>query len=121
MDDDLSFARMIEKAFRRPKGVFETKVITNGIEALVALGKKPPDLVVLDVVMPVVDGSTVCATLRANPDTRHIKILAVTGKRLPQSTSRFIRSKTDGFFKKPFDPKDLVRKAAEVLRVEAAV
>ena len=76
-------------------------MIHNGIEALVAIGKQPPDLMVLDVVMPVVDGATVCATLRSHPEPRRIKILAVSGKKLTGRVTRFIRSKSDGFFRKP--------------------
>jgi excisionase family DNA binding protein len=118
VDDDVAFARMLMKAFERHNDQFDTQVIHNGIEALVALGKKPPDLVLLDVVMPIVDGSTVCATLRANPDTRHIRIIAMTGKRLPDETTKFIRSKSDGLYRKPFDPSSIVRRAAEVLKME---
>jgi excisionase family DNA binding protein len=118
VDDDPGFAKMLQKAFQRHAEQFDSEVVPNGIEALVRLGKNPPDMIILDVVMPAVDGSTVCATLRANPETRGIRILAVTGKALSDEQKKFIRSKSDGLYRKPFDPNSLVRRAAEVLRME---
>jgi excisionase family DNA binding protein len=118
VDDDVAFARMLLKAFDAHQDQFDAQAIHNGIEALVAVGKKPPDLVILDVVMPIVDGATVCATLRSNPDTRHIRIIAMTGKRLSDESTRFIRSRSDGLYRKPFEPASLVRRAAEILKME---
>jgi CheY-like chemotaxis protein len=117
VDDDEDSAGMIKAAFDSSPTLFETTELHNGIEALVAIGRNPPDLVVLDVVMPIVDGGTVCATLRGNPDTRHIKILAVTGKKLQDRTAKFIRAHSDGLFQKPFDVEALLRRGAELLKV----
>jgi excisionase family DNA binding protein len=121
VDDDVSFARMIEKAFEKYRSEFEVVVINSGIEALIALGKRAPDLVILDVVMPVVDGATVCATLKANPETRHVRILAITGKKLADRQLKFLRSNADGLMVKPFDVEAMVKKAADILRVDLPV
>lgn len=120
VDDERECADMIAKAFEAHREQFDVEKIYNGIEALVAIGKRPPDLVVLDVVMPVVDGQTVCATLRASPETRHIKIFAITGKKLPDRSVRFLRAHSDGLFQKPFDVPGLLRRATEVLKVQLA-
>jgi excisionase family DNA binding protein len=118
VDDDVAFSKMLLKAFDRHNDQFDAQVINNGIEALVSIGKKSPDLMLLDVVMPVVEGATVCATLRANPDTRHIRIIAMTGQKLSDDKTKFIRSKSDGLYRKPFDPGSIVRRAAELLKME---
>jgi len=117
VDDDRASAETLRRAYQESKQ-FDAAVISNGIEALVSVGKRPPDLVILDAVMPIVDGSTVCSTLRSNPDTRHIKILAVAGRRLPQRSAKLLRSHSDGLFQKPLDAEALLRRAAELLKVE---
>jgi two-component system, OmpR family, response regulator RpaA len=117
VDDDPDCAGMIRRAFQAHEEQFEVSEIHNGIEALVSIGRTPPDLVVLDVVMPIVDGGTVCATLRKNPDTRAIKILAITGKRMDDRAVQSIRSHADGLFQKPFKVEALVKRALELLRI----
>jgi excisionase family DNA binding protein len=120
VDDDADFARTMAKAFEKHRSEFEPVVMTNGIEALVSLGKRTPDLVILDVVMPIVDGGTVCATLKESPETKGIKIIAVSGKKLQDRQVKYFRAKADAFLTKPFDMDDLVKKAADLLRVDLA-
>ena len=119
VDDDEGFARMLAKAFKRT-GAVEVACSTNGVEALVEIGRKPPDLVVLDVVMPVVDGPTVCATLRSHEETKNLKIIGVTGKRLPGSAESALRKRCDAFFRKPLDASALVARALELVSARAA-
>lgn len=62
------------------KTEYRTKVATSGEKALaVAGGAEPPDLILLDVMMPEMDGFTVCAKLKENPATRHVPVIFVTG------------------------------------------
>jgi len=121
VDDDASFAKLVQKAFNQHSDLFETQIVHNGIEALLGIGRDAPDLVLLDVVMPVVDGATVCSTLRSQKGTASIKVLAVTGKRLPPRTEKFIRARTDGLFKKPVDVDALVARASQILQVALPV
>ena len=117
VEDDPGVGKMLLKAFQHYAEEFEATLCEDGIEALVVVGQRPPDLVVLDVVMPVIDGAKVCATLKANPETRHIRIYAMTGKRLSPKTEQFLRKTADGYFVKPFDVRALIRRAAGQLRV----
>lgn len=120
VDDDAPFAKMLGRAFERHKEQFDVEVLNNGIEALVSIGRRPPDVAVVDVVMPMVDGQAVCSTLRACHDTRNVRIVAITGKKLPDHVAKFIRSKSDGLYRKPFEPYSLVRRVADILRLELA-
>ncbi|MBI4061630.1 MAG: response regulator [Elusimicrobia bacterium] len=121
VDDDEEMARVIEKAFARHGGVFEAEVCGDGIEALIRIGQEPPALVILDIVLPKMDGIQVCRVLKAKPETRGIKIVAVTGKKPPFSERKLEEAGIDAFFRKPLDLAELVSKSAELLRLEAAL
>ncbi len=117
VDDDPAVCRMLQRAFRDYPHLLRVEALTSGIDALVAMGKNPPDLAILDVVMPVVDGAKLCASLKANPATRGVKIVAITGKRLPEAKQRFIEDNSDAFLRKPLSIPELKAKAAELLGV----
>ena len=115
VEDDKAVGQMLRKALRsRFKGA-QIDWIQDGIGALIALGSRPPDLLILDVVMPVVDGARVLASLRADPNTRRVKVIAITGKRLPAEKLAFMRRQSDAFFRKPFDVMKFVAKSAALL------
>ena len=93
----------------------------NGEIALQVLGVDPadsdavlPDLVVLDLMMPIVDGFTVAVTMRDEPRTAKLPLLIVTAK--TDMRDRFAEvPSVAGFFVKPFNPKQLVETIASVL------
>ena len=74
-----------------------------------------PDLILLDLRMPVPDGWVVCKTLRANPKTRHIPIIAVTGVLLPGQLEQAKVSGVDDFAFKPIDVTDLLFRVRAML------
>jgi two-component system alkaline phosphatase synthesis response regulator PhoP len=94
--------------------------VGNGQEALRVLGVDPadesaalPDLVILDVMMPIMDGYTAAIAIRNNPRTAALPILVVTAKGDMRHLFEAIPS-VAGFFEKPFDPKDLREVIAKV-------
>ena len=117
VDDDVEFAQVLERAFSRHAGVFKTQVCHNGIEALIQIGQQPPDLVILDIVLPKMDGMQVCRVLKSKAETRGIKIVAVTGKKLPFNEKTLGEAKFDALFRKPLDLIQLLDKSAELLRL----
>lgn len=93
----------------------------NGQEALAALGVEPfdverplPDLVLLDIMMPVMDGHTACKRIHASPRTQRLPVIVVTAKGDMRSLFEGIPS-VAAFFSKPFDPKSLREAVAKAL------
>lgn len=89
--------RLLAAHPRRP--IFETA--EDGYEALIKVGVFKPSFLVLDVVMPKLDGLEVCRRLRTNPETRNIRILAVTGQM--DMVESVIAAGADACVTKPFD------------------
>lgn len=115
VDDDPVVGKLLQKTLQRTARNFDVNWTPDGVGALLALSKNPPDLLVLDVVLPVVDGASVLASLRADPQTRAIKVVGMTGKRLPPEKLKFMKSRTNAFFLKPFDLDSFSRKIASLL------
>jgi excisionase family DNA binding protein len=117
VDDDPAVLKLFQKAFSRLPSV-QLQTTLNGVEALVSVGKQIPDLMILDVVMPGMDGIQVCRTLRSNPDTRDIKTIVVTGKNLSDDQQKFLDENVDAILAKPFSPLSLIEKSRSLLSLE---
>ena len=115
VEDEKDVGEMLRKALTARIPDAEIEWTQDGIGALLALGQRPPDLLVLDVVLPVVDGARVLASLRADPRTREIKVIGVTGKRLDPEKLKFMKRHTHAFFLKPFDVAAFADKALALL------
>lgn len=118
VDDDEEFARAAKRAFAPYSDRYEAVTCGDGVDALIRIGQTPPDLVILDMVMPKMDGLQVCKVLRARPETRRIKIIAVSGKKLAVSEKKLEETGIDAFFRKPLDISDLLQKAVALLAAE---
>jgi two-component system, OmpR family, response regulator VicR len=120
VDDDGIFAKMLSRAFGTRKDLYEVSVLHDGYQALLAVGKAPPDLLVIDVVMPVMDGPTVCRNIKADPANKGIRIIAVTGERLAPAAEKEVRKFCDSLLRKPLDVDQLLGRAGELLGVGQA-
>lgn len=120
VDDEVETAALIARAFAlHPE--FDVETCNDGINALIRIGGAPqPDLVILDIVMPKMDGIQVCRVLKDKPETRAIKIIAVSGQKLPFGEKKLMDLKIDGYFRKPLDLLELVRRCVELLKDEPA-
>jgi len=94
---------------------FAIGTATNGIDALKKAQTVSPDLIILDVMMPELDGFAVCETLRGNPATASIPVLMLTG--LCSHISRLVgyESGATDYVIKPFDSEQLVSKVEKLL------
>jgi excisionase family DNA binding protein len=78
VDDDVMHLRAVERRLRPYRARVDVELIENGIDALVRVGSFKPDLVVLDVYMPELDGIEVCRRLKLKAETRHIGVIVNT-------------------------------------------
>lgn len=115
VDDDVELTRVLSRAFARHAGAFEAEVCHNGIEALLLIGQTHPDAVILDLILPGMDGLQVCRVLKSKPETRDIRIVAISGKKPPFNEKKPSEARIDAFFRKPLDLADLVAKTADLV------
>jgi putative two-component system response regulator len=87
----------------------------NGKIALKIAEKKKPDLILLDIMMPDMDGYEVCKALKANPDTAGIPVIFVTGKDQKSEENEGLELGAIGYIMKPVDPSELKIKVAGIL------
>ncbi len=100
-----------------PRG-FKLETATDGYEALIKVGAFRPSLLLLDILMPRVDGVEVCRRLKADPETRAIKILGITGH--PDSIPALLEAGADACLTKPVDLGRLRQEAERLLALREA-
>lgn len=107
--DDDAFARKILKQFLRnfPCTVTEAE---NGVEALTCIAQDPPDMVLLDVEMPVLDGLATLQEIRASSSFRHLQVVSVSGNSDRATVMKLIDLGISGFLLKPLRPDDTIRR-----------
>jgi DNA-binding response OmpR family regulator len=94
---------------------FQVEVAASGQAAVAALGRQPADLVLLDVMMPELDGFEVCQRIRANPAWRDTKIVMLTAKGRDVERDKGMALGADAYVTKPFSTRDLVAKVKQML------
>jgi excisionase family DNA binding protein len=114
VEDDPSVQRMLSRTLSALPGV-EIQTCVGGLEALMAIGKEAPDLLILDIRIPQVNGVEVCRVLKSSEQTKPIKIVAITGEPLPAEAEAFLKAHVDGFFQKPLPTAELKSRARELL------
>lgn len=94
---------------------YEVRTAGSGEEALRALAKQVPDLVILDVMMPKPDGFEICQTIRATPAWRDIPVIILTAKGRDVERQKGLAMGADDYITKPFATKELVAKVQAIL------
>lgn len=112
VDDDLQLARLLEVAFT--EAGYRTIVAKDGAAACVEVEIAHPDLILMDVFMPVIDGATFGRIVRASPATRDTPIIAMSGT---ASVDQVLPVAIDGFLAKPFDIEVLLRLVVSLIGV----
>lgn len=113
VDDEPEIVNLlVDHLARDPRG-FKLETATDGYEALIKVGGFKPSLLILDVMMPRLDGIEVCRRLKASPETRGIKILGITG--YPEMIPGLLEAGADACLSKPVDFKMLRRKLERLL------
>src|SRR4029078_2328866 len=114
VDDDPDIARFVEVNLR--SAGYDVAVAADGEEALEKAGELLPDLVLLDVMMPRIDGFEVAQRLRKNPQTANTSIIMITAKALSADKGHGLQSGADDYIIKPFDPIELLARVKGTLR-----
>ena len=94
---------------------YEVTHALNGAAGLAAVSQQMPDLVVLDVMMPEVDGWTVLTRLRDDMATRHLPIVMLSAKAMPADQVRGYNLGANAYLTKPFSATELIEKVRQVL------
>lgn len=118
VDDEPELTKVLQQAFDLHPARFASDVRYDGVSALVRVGEEHPALIILDILMPEMNGFQVCDLLKASPTTRDIKIIAVSGGKPVPTPEALAAHKIDAFFPKPFELDDVVAKAAALLGVD---
>ena len=100
VDDEKDFSDLVRE-YLKVKGEFEVEVADSGFQAGFTVARFKPDLILMDLMMPDMDGFEVHRTLRDDPETRHVPVIACTAYRDPDVDRRIKEERFDGFIEKP--------------------
>ena len=117
VDDDAEIVELIVDVLARD-GRFETETASSGYEAGIATERFRPDLILLDYMLPDVNGNIVCQAIRGNPAFENIKIIIVSGVVKRDEIAQLIKSGAEDFIRKPFDVTELTGKITAVLQMK---
>jgi DNA-binding response OmpR family regulator len=112
-DDDL-VSRTVERSLNN--GEYQISLADNGLEGLNLARKQPPDLVILDVIMPEMDGYEVCRSMRADARLAEIPILFLTAKIKEEDRVNGFLAGADDYLTKPFNIDELILRVRAILR-----
>ena len=114
VDDHKEMVDLISESFRLHG--YTVIGAGNGQEALAKVYQEKPDLVLLDVMMPMLDGYEICHTLKMNEETKHIPIILITVKGNESDIEKGFEVRADGYVVKPFEPTELFEFAEKFLK-----
>jgi excisionase family DNA binding protein len=113
VDDEQEIVEIM-KVFLQRQGGYQIATASDGITALIEVGRAKPDLMILDIMIPGVDGIEVCRRIKADSNNRTV-IIAVSGN--SEHETRILQSGADAFMSKPIDLEKLHTEAKRLLRV----
>jgi excisionase family DNA binding protein len=114
VDDEPSVVTFIESALRLV-GTYELATATDGFDAGQQVVAFEPDLIILDIMLPGMDGFEVCTRVKTDPTTAHVKILAVTGFATEDNIQRILHAGADDYLGKPLKIRELREKVEHLL------
>jgi DNA-binding response OmpR family regulator len=114
VEDDELVARTIERSLRGED--YKLASANNGEDGLKLAHKRPPDLVILDIVMPGIDGYAVCRQIRSDPQLKEVPILFLTAKIKDEDRIAGFIAGADDFLTKPFNVDELILRVQAILR-----
>lgn len=113
--DDYGDAREMYAEYLEYEG-FRVEQAANGQEALERVSRHAPDVILMDLSLPVMDGWEATRRLKSSPQTRHIPVIALTGHALSGTADTAARAGCDAFVTKPCLPEDLVKEIKKAMK-----
>jgi len=120
VDDDAEIVELMVDVLSRD-GRFETETAGSGYDAGLKTEQFRPDVIILDYMLPDVNGNVVCRTIKSNPNYENIRIIIVSGVANPEEVQELLDAGATEFIKKPFNIADLVGKILQAVDREHAV
>lgn len=114
VEDEPDIAALI--AYQLTREGFRVETASNGDQALTAIGRELPDLLVLDRMLPGVSGDDILRSLRQESATRSLPVLILTAKREEEERIQGLELGADDYLSKPFSPRELVLRVQSILR-----
>lgn len=112
VDDEPNILLSLEFLMRK-KG-YQVFIARNGAEAIDLLQKEKPAIIVLDIMMPEVDGYEVCEYVKKTPELQHIKIIFLTAKSKEEEIEKGYKAGADLYITKPFSTRELTQQIGEL-------
>jgi excisionase family DNA binding protein len=116
VDDESDILDMLEDLFKTGEENLNIAKAQSGIVALLMIGEYKPDLLVLDIMMPGMNGYEVCQRIKSTPGTQNTKIVAISGDHSPSVRERILSAGADLFFTKPLDVVDFREQCITLLQ-----
>lgn len=114
VDDEPDISALV--AYHLAREAYRVRTAADGLEALRAVEREPPDLVVLDLMLPGMSGLDLLQELRRREETRDVPVILLTAKREEEDRITGLRLGADDYLAKPFSPQELVLRVGAVLR-----
>lgn len=115
VEDELTTAKLVKMVLK--KQGYRVVAVTNGSEALGIADDLVPDLILLDIVLPGMDGFQVCEYIRKNPRTKEIPVIMFSGLDRPADQRKAYMAGTDDYLTKPVKMADLLEKIRMVFQL----
>jgi DNA-binding response OmpR family regulator len=112
-EDDADIQFLV--AFKLRRGGYQVREFGDGLSALADAREHPPDLAILDIMMPGMTGLEVCRELRKDPATAHIPVILLTALAQEADITAGFAAGADDYVLKPFSPRDLLTHVNTVL------
>ncbi len=113
VDDDKQIVEVLSQMLSSDG--YQTEKAFDGFEAGRKVVEFKPDLMILDLYMPGMDGFEVCERIKKNSDTSHIKIMALTGFDTPENRDLIMKAGADGYMAKPVEKDELIQNIEDIL------
>ncbi len=118
VDDDEELVELIEDVLVRD-GRFEVKTVNNGFDAGMMVKDYRPDIIVLDVMLPDINGKEVCQRVRSDKSMDAVRIVCISGMVEADKVDELKAAGADDFMHKPFEVERLVERMCQLLDIEA--